>query len=209
MGGIAVALAVAFASGRGTDNVQLPNVLFFGIPVAIYAVLRRRRQDEWSGIYSKLGLKRGRGAYYLWAIAFVGLFLAFYYGAAEFLLSSDARRAMFDPYSGLEASPLTLGLVFASEALTVALGEELFFRGLVGGWAMRRFGYRKGNALQAALFIVPHLPVLYFNPGVCPLVFVFPFLLGWTNGWLMHRSGSIWPGWILHSLVNTVTKIWL
>ena len=184
-------------------------MLLFGIPVAVYVVLRRRRQDEWNGIYSKLGLKQGRGAYYLWAIAFVGLFLALYYGAAELLLSPQARQAMFDPYSGLEASPLTLVLVFVSEALTVALGEELFFRGLLGGWAMRRFGYRKGNALQAALFIVPHLPVLYFRPGAWPLVFVFPLLLGWTNGWLMHRSGSIWPGWILHSLVNTMTKIWL
>ena len=208
-GGIVVALIVASASGRGTGNVQLSNLLFFGIPVVIYLALRRRRQDEWSRIYSKLGLKLGHGAYYLWAVVLAGLLLALYYGAAEFLLPSQARQAMFEPYSGLEVSLLTFGIVFASEALTVALGEELFFRGLLGGWAMRRFGYWKGNALQAALFVVPHLPILYFNPAVWPLVFVFPLLVGWMNGWLMYRSGSIWPGWILHSLVNAVTKIWL
>ena len=61
-GGIAIALAVGLCFGpRGLITSQLPNVLLFGIPVAVYAVLRRRRQDEWNGIYFKLGTQAGAG----------------------------------------------------------------------------------------------------------------------------------------------------
>jgi len=46
------------------------------------------------------------------------------------------------------------------EAFYVALGEEVFFRGLLGGYLERRFGFMKGNTMQAFVFLLPHLLLL-------------------------------------------------
>ena len=42
-------------------------------------------------------------------------------------------------------------------AILRAVGEEIFFRGFLGGLFLRRWGLWVGNTLQAALFLVPSL----------------------------------------------------
>ncbi len=64
-----------------------------------------------------------------------------------------------------------------------------------------------GNTIQALLFVLPHtLLILLASPRYW---FVLPFdlLAGWALGWLRFRSGSIWPGWLSHTLVNTVSDL--
>ena len=89
--------------------------------MTVYAVLRRRRQDEWNGIYSKLEDVQALGCAVhitLWMpLLFVGLFSGKFYlrRLRNSCCRSDARRCngSFPCTSGLEASPLTLVLVFA------------------------------------------------------------------------------------------------
>ncbi len=94
-----------------------------------------------------------------------------------------------------------LAVVYAlfREGVYVALGEELFFRGLVGGWLMRHLGFWVGNALQSLVFLVPHLFVLSAGLDLWPLLLA-PLASGWLFGWLLYRSGSILPGWLGHGL---------
>jgi membrane protease YdiL (CAAX protease family) len=92
-------------------------------------------------------------------------------------------------------------LAWAYEALYVALGEEAFFRGFLGGLLMRKLGFAAGNLVQAAIFLLPHLLILSVSVALWPLL-VAQFLAGWLQGWLFYQSGSILPGWITHSLGN-------
>ncbi len=94
-------------------------------------------------------------------------------------------------------------LVWLREAIYVALGEEIFFRGFLGGWLTRRFGFAIGNAAQALIFLLPHLLLLLVSLRLWSLVLV-QLLLGWSIGWLRYHSNSILPGWLAHSLANAL-----
>ena len=102
-------------------------------------------------------------------------------------------------------SPSILSFIYAwvREAFYITLGEEVFFRGLLGGWLERRFGFRVGNAVQAVVFILPHLLLLMISTSFW-LVIIVQFIAGWVLGWLRSSSGSILPGWVAHSLINAI-----
>ena len=82
-----------------------------------------------------------------------------------------------------------------------ALGEEIFFRGFLGGLFLRRWGLWVGNTLQAAIFLVPHLVLLSFDVHLWPILPV-QFLGGWILGAVRFRSGSIVECSVLHAALN-------
>lgn len=82
-----------------------------------------------------------------------------------------------------------------------AVGEEVFFRGLLGGVLMRRLGLAWGNLLQSTVFLVPHLTLLLVDGRLWPILPV-QFAAGWMLGWLRHRTGSFVPGAAVHAVAN-------
>ena len=106
-------------------------------------------------------------------------------------------------YEGLGLGASTVLLVLVRETFYVALGEELLFRGLLGGVLFRRLGFASGNMSQTALFLVPHLALLLVSLGLWRLVLV-QLVAGWLLGWLRFRSDSVLPGWAAHSLTNAL-----
>nr|CRY93629.1 hypothetical protein [uncultured prokaryote] len=72
-----------------------------------------------------------------------------------------------------------------------ALCEELVFRGAVQGLAAGLGGW--STAVQAVLFAAAH----GIGPGG---LYALGFGLG--LGWLRRRTGSLWPGVLLHGLNN-------
>ena len=183
-------------------QIQFPaQLVLYAIPCAIYAIVQRLRGRTWSQITSNLGLRSSQPVYYVWALIFfvvlgllslvtIYVFFPGYY---------DRPGIAASQYAGVELGILVVFYAFFREAVYVALGEELFFRGLVGGWLMRRLGFWVGNALQSLVFLVPHLFVLSAGVDLWPLLLA-PFVSGWLYGWLLYRSGSILPGWLGHSL---------
>jgi uncharacterized protein len=183
-------------------QIQFPaQLVLYAIPCAIYAIVQRLRGRTWSQITSNLGLRSSQPIYYVWALIFfvvlgllslvtIYVFFPGYY---------DRPGIAASQYAGVELGILVVFYAFFREAVYVALGEELFFRGLVGGWLMRRLGFWVGNALQSLVFLVPHLFVLSAGLDLWPLLLA-PFVSGWVYGWLLYRSGSILPGWLGHSL---------
>lgn len=83
---------------------------------------------------------------------------------------------------------LIVGAVFAP------LVEEIFFRGFLFQGFRQRYGWVTAMLLSAAIFAVAHLDLVVLIPT---------FILGCLLAYVFHRSNSIWPGVILHFLVNS------
>jgi uncharacterized protein len=189
--------------------LQIPlQLILFSFPAVIYAAILHRRGEPERQILYKLGLRRSERVYYVWALlSFVAV------AVVGFLFNPllppnylDRPMLAASHYAGLELSLLTLVYALFREAIYVTLGEEVLFRGLLGGWLMRRFGYVVGNALQTLAFFLPHLLVLLAGLDLWPLL-SFPLAFGWLAGWLRYHSRSILPGWLVHTLANTLAAI--
>lgn len=84
---------------------------------------------------------------------------------------------------------------FPMIVVVAPLTEELVFRGiLVRGLAIR-YGARRGIVFGALIFALAHL-----YPAKLPGVFAGGLMLGW----LVLRTGSVWPGVFAHMLNNGI-----
>lgn len=141
----------------------------------------------------RLGATWGRPRDYAWAAALLLPLAALGYLA---LLLVPAE-VLSTPGVVARATTVlaTLGILLR------ALGEEVFFRGLLGGILVRRLGFAVGNLLQAVIFLLPHAALLLVDASLWPLLPV-QFVAGWLLGWLRTRSGSFIPGALVHAIAN-------
>jgi membrane protease YdiL (CAAX protease family) len=180
----------------------------FLLPSLITLIVLLIRRKPWKNISSVLGWRLGSPVYYLWAlliliISTIPLVLIALFVFPE-LFRNPPKGVTQYYYARLGFSLASLGAAFLNEFFFTALGEEVFFRGWVGGWLMRRFGFQIGNALQTLIFLLPHALVLLAGVYLWP-VLIFPAVLGWLNGWLRYKSESILPGMVIHALGNTIS----
>lgn len=80
-----------------------------------------------------------------------------------------------------------------SAVILAPLVEEIFFRGFLFQGFRQRYGWVRSMLLSSTLFSIAHLD---------PTALVPTFILGCVLAYLYHRSNSVWPGVILHFLVN-------
>jgi membrane protease YdiL (CAAX protease family) len=190
-------------------TVDLPiQPLLLSLPSAITVLRRRRRGQRWGDALAAVGWRGAGGRDLLLGalVAGAGALLAL---LVYRLLPPEAVTApgvAARRYAGAAPGPALFLRALLYEALYAAWGEESFFRGWLQGWAERRWGFRRGNALQAGAFLLPHLILLAISPALWP---VLPLVLagGWANGWLRHRSGSILPGLLAHSVANATAAV--
>jgi membrane protease YdiL (CAAX protease family) len=122
-------------------------------------------------------------------------------------LESDPTFAWLTRYDG----PAGWLLMWLFSALVTIFAEELFFRGWLLQWLLRRTNRWAAILLQAALFSLPQaLPALILSPLQGAVwVGAYAFLaVGVINGWAAARTNSIWPGVIAAPLMNVVVT-WL
>ncbi|MDQ2713326.1 MAG: CPBP family intramembrane metalloprotease [Chloroflexota bacterium] len=191
-------------------NINL-TVLIWALPSFITLGVLRARKRPTKEIFALLGWRMCSLRYYLFGVGLAlvigGLIvLAFWLFAPDLLLHPAAGTTQA-AYARLTPGPGTFLFIFFSEAVFNTLGEEIFFRGLLGGWLMKRCGFFVGNTIQALLFVLPHLLLILLASPRYWLVLPFDLLAGWVLGWLRFRSGSIWAGWLSHTLVNTVSDL--
>ena len=186
--------------------MDLPlQLIVFSIPSLIYIAVRRRLGENWNEVFRKIGWQGSRPIYFLWSLGVMiivgGLgWLAFQAVPSEVMQDPNIN---ISDYAGWTLSVTSFLLVWLREAIYVALGEEIFFRGFLGGWLVRRLGFAIGNTIQALIFLLPHLLLLLVSQGLWPIIIV-QLIAGWLLGWLRYRSISILPGWLAHSLTNAV-----
>jgi membrane protease YdiL (CAAX protease family) len=125
-----------------------------------------------------------------------GLLVASYavivvHNAILFLLGVDTQgEAIMKLFSELDAPVwfLIVGVLFAP------LVEEIFFRGFLFQGFRARYGWVPAMLLSGFIFAVAHLDLVVLIPT---------FVLGCLLAYVYHRSNSLWPGIILHFLVNS------
>lgn len=83
---------------------------------------------------------------------------------------------------------------FIVGVIVAPLVEEIFFRGFLFQGFRQRYGWVTAMLLSSVIFAVAHLDLIVLIPT---------FLLGCLLAYVYHRSNSLWPGIILHFLVNS------
>ena len=106
-------------------------------------------------------------------------------------LGFDTQGDEISQLFGLLENPFWFLLV---GAVLAPLVEEIFFRGFLFQGFRAKYGWATSMLLSSAVFAIAHLD---------PASLIPTFILGNVLAYLYHRSNSIWPGVMLHVLVNT------
>jgi membrane protease YdiL (CAAX protease family) len=80
-----------------------------------------------------------------------------------------------------------VGVVFAPFV------EEIFFRGFLFQGFRQKYGWTSAMLVSSTIFAAAHLD---------PVALIPTFVLGLVLAYLFQRSNSLWPGIILHFLIN-------
>lgn len=175
-------------------------LVLFCLPAAIYVVFQMRRRDRGAAdALGRVGATIGTARdYWRGVLLFVPLLIAAI--IAAWAVPAEVRDAPGVVIASLTSLGAVVGLVLR------AVGEEVFFRGLLGGVLIRRLGFGWGNVMQTLAFLIPHAALLTIDVRLWPLLPV-QFAAGWLLGHLRHVTGSFLPGSLVHVAANVVAGI--
>jgi uncharacterized protein len=177
---------------RGLTLAALSGVMGLAAFAAAY-VLRIRRP-------APFGVRSVRGRWLLLAVGLglLAVILTRVISAVVVLLmgdlSADRQGAYRDAADG-GVLPLILQVLFI--AVLTPLGEELAFRGVLAN-ALARFGPVVSVVVSTIVFALAHGINLALVPAI---------IVGATAALLLHATGSIWPGAVVHAVNNGVTTL--
>lgn len=174
--------------------------VLFCIPTVVYLAVQSHGEDRSFRLaMARAGFSWGSASAYGWATILL-VPLAVTGWLAIVLVPPDALES-----PGVSIAQLT-SIGAAVGVMLRAVGEEVFFRGLVGGVLIRRLGFGWGNLVQTLIFLVPHLALLLIDARLWPVLPV-QFAAGWLLGWLRHKAGSFVPGAAAHTIANVAAGL--
>ncbi len=184
--------------------MEIPvGLILFSLPSYIYFLVNKARKQDTRRIFRNIGLTRPNRKFLL-----IGLVLGLIPGLFTLLITKYLPPVLLEQpgiaqsaYSGWSLSIASFLLALLREAIYTALGEEILFRGFIGGLLIRRLGFATGNIFQSLIFLLPHALILTIDSKLWPIL-ILQFIAGWLFGWLFYQSGSVFPSWVAHSLSN-------
>ena len=188
---IDVALLVAATQGLGTQLAQSAVLiivqLVYLLPLIIVFAYRRvnlKALGFGTFAWSTLGLGCG--------LLIVSYAIILAHNAILMLLGVDTQGdQILELFSALDSPVwfILVGVIFAPFV------EELFFRGFLFQGFRQKYGWVGGAFLSSIIFGLAHLDLVALIPTA---------ILGFLLAYMYHRSNSVWPGIILHVLVNAL-----
>ncbi|HEY0610489.1 MAG TPA: CPBP family intramembrane glutamic endopeptidase [Chitinophaga sp.] len=181
------------------------------IPFLFYVV----KYKTINGFFNYIGLKvTTKKAVVLSFLAMLAM-LASTLGIA--LLNRDIKEALTSQYAvagklkqmGLQPLSLTLLLIIA--LFRTSLAEEIFMRGFIAKRLINRMGFQRGNFVQALLFGLLHLIIMFMLSRLKAFSLIYSFVVpgvaGYIIGYINEKAGkgSIIPGWIAHGTANVIS----
>lgn len=183
-------------------SALLNALLLAGIPFLGYFLYHRlRHKRAFAGIARRAGLQWGERRYLVYSLIFSVLCAAallIWQPPLAYQLHKGSAMAEF---AGLGVTPAAFLSALLYGVIKTGFAEEFLFRGLIAGSLGRRLPLRWANPIQAAIFLLPHLLLLYVVPGMWP-VLILVFAGGLLAGWIRIRSRSILGSWLIHATAN-------
>lgn len=191
----------------GVDGIVatlvLQNAIFIAIPI-IRTKLFQRTSLRQIGFHAEHPLRLlafgiGLGIITLLGNAMLGILFA----------QAGIRQNQSAQYPLFQGDYLGQFVFFIGAALLAPLGEEILFRGYVFNTLRRMWNAGPGAliaayAISALLFALAHS--LAATQGLIALL-VPAFFMGLVLAWGMHRTGSIIPCFIAHSMNNSLALV--
>ncbi len=149
----------------------------------------------------RLGLRRFDVAYGLGMAGM--LFILSYAIRFCFVISMMGLGVQLEPQQvmlRLDTTGWTFFLTFFSAAILAPFAEEVFFRGFLYGGLRTRLGSMGAMVISTLFFTALHFSLDAFIPIL---------VLGFCLAWLYERTGSLYPGIVLHASNNAVAVIGL
>jgi len=100
----------------------------------------------------------------------------------------------------LDATGAAFFLTFFSAAILAPVAEEIFFRGFLYGGLRPKFGALGAMLVSSIFFTALHFSIDAFIPIL---------VLGLCLAWLYERTGSLYPGILLHFANNALAVLML
>ena len=157
-------------------------------------------------VAKRAGLQVGEPRYIgyclVFALVVVVALLVWPPSAEQYAREGSAFRPFIG--AGLSGSAIIGALLYG--AVQTGFAEEFLFRGLIAGSLARKLPLAWANAIQATIFLLPHLLILAVAPElwtILPLVFLGALIVGWIR----IKSGSIVGRWIVHAAANVTVAL--
>ncbi len=94
---------------------------------------------------------------------------------------------------------LSFLIAFVSAAVISPIYEEIFYRGFLYRWFRVKLGVPAGILLSSSVFMLVHIPTYNTLP--------VNFLTGVIFSWTYEKTGSIYPGMIIHGVFNGIAVV--
>jgi len=155
--------------------------------IPIWVILRRRKAT-----WTDLGFRTAQPNVLALGCGFVilGFGVNFINNIVMILLKVPIQAEKFFGLISNLDSPATL---LITGIFIAPLFEETVFRGFLFPGLRQKYGWKSAALISSAIFGFCHFQLAAFIPT---------FVLGLVFSYLYQRSSSIWPGIILHTLVN-------
>jgi membrane protease YdiL (CAAX protease family) len=109
------------------------------------------------------------------------------------ILSALGVAMQGDVVFGLFSKLESPALLFFVGIVLAPIMEEIFFRGFLFRGFRQRYGLNTALILSSFIFALSHMQLAALLPT---------FLLGGVLAYMAHRSNSVFPGMILHFMIN-------
>lgn len=182
-------------------------VVLAAVPFGLYYLVQRIRHGRSLGeVARRAGLQVGEVRYLLYCVPIALVVVAglLLWSPPLEPLTREGSATHHFAGAGLGSSTFLAALLYAG--VETGFSEELLFRGLIAGSLGRRLPLLQANLLQALVFFLPHLLILFVMPGawgVLILVMAGALLMGWVR----IRSDSVLGPWLLHASGNLAVAL--
>jgi membrane protease YdiL (CAAX protease family) len=183
--------AALSAQDRTSVEAMFGQLAFYGVAISVSLLVLASRNID----IRELGWRRPSWSWVLAAIPLTIVALAIagiLTGIAQSMLPT-ARNSQCTAVQDLYGHSILLALPVVCVAAPIV--EETVFRGIVYRWLRSVLPIAPAMAVSAAIFAAAHAVTLLFLPLLG---------LGILLAWIYERSGSIWPGVLVHGLFNLV-----
>ncbi|WP_173915353.1 CPBP family intramembrane glutamic endopeptidase [Halobacillus sp. Marseille-Q1614] len=160
----------------------------------VYFIALRPKQLKWNEVGVRAFPAKDWRRILLWTLllmigGFAVLTFISYFGHTSENSKTESLQ------QNLSLMTLLIGLI--SAAVISPIYEEIFYRGFLYRWLRTRVGMTWGILISSLIFTAAHYPTTNTMP--------INFMDGVVFAWAYERTNSIWPGVIVHGLVNGIS----